>query len=252
MDYHVFKKPVKGPGGKIKNRWYYYYTDAAGKQHQKVCKNCRNRSEADNFIRSLPLLKTDASQNPLIRDIAAAMFIPGSGHVDRWGQLGKSVTMQTLLAARGYIEAIIGQWGGYPINDLGPDAVIKHLFTVKRSGSLKNHYLGVFKEVFVEAAQNGYKITSPLFPTFAKNSKKADIFTGQELAALFKPENFQNYQYFVFFLLILSGGLRLGEARAIRAKQILFDKKILIVDGFCKKDGQRTVYNKKDRRKTRN
>jgi integrase len=49
----------------------------------------------------------------------------------------------------------------------------------------------------------------------------------------------------MFFLLCLSGGLRLGEARGVRVKQIIFDRKVLIVDGFCKADGTRTAYNKK-------
>jgi len=245
VDYHTFKKAVKGTKGRITNRWYYYYTDADGKMVQKVCKGCRNRSEADDFIRSLPPLTHNAEKGVLIRDVAAEMFIPGSDHVDRRRQLGKSITSETLVDARGYVEAIIKQWGDLPVPDINPDAVIKYLFSVRRSGSWKNRYISIMKEVIMEAAQQGCKITVPPFPTFARNSKKADIFTSAELAAFFKPENFPNNQYFTFFLLILSGGLRLGEARAVRAKQVLFEKKALIVDGFCKKDGKRTVYNKK-------
>jgi integrase len=37
----------------------------------------------------------------------------------------------------------------------------------------------------------------------------------------------------------------MGEARGLRPKQILFDRKALIVDGFVKADGTRTNYNKK-------
>jgi integrase len=37
----------------------------------------------------------------------------------------------------------------------------------------------------------------------------------------------------------------MGEARGIRPRQILFDRKALIVDGFVKGDGRRTTYNKK-------
>jgi integrase len=37
----------------------------------------------------------------------------------------------------------------------------------------------------------------------------------------------------------------MGEARGLRPKQILFDKKALIVDGFVKPNGVRTNYNKK-------
>jgi integrase len=40
-------------------------------------------------------------------------------------------------------------------------------------------------------------------------------------------------------------GLRRGEARRLRPRQILFDKKALIVDGFVKPNGVRTNYNKK-------
>jgi len=245
VEYHVFKKAVKGAKGRITNRWYYYYVDNAGKMVQKVCKNCRNRSEAENYIRSLPPLINDVTQNPLLKNIAAEMFIPGSDHVDRRRQLGKSVTSETLIDARGYTEMIIKQWGDYPVREIEPDAVTKYLFTVKRSGSWKNRYISIMKEILKEAAQQGCKMTIPPFPTFARNSKKADIFSSRELFDFFKPENFPDNQYYVFFLLILSGGLRLGEARAVRTKQILFDKKALIIDGFCKKDGERTVYNKK-------
>jgi integrase len=58
----------------------------------------------------------------------------------------------------------------------------------------------------------------------------------------------------LFFLLSLSGGLRLGEARGVRLKQFVFEKKALIVDGFCRENGERTNYNKKgnaDNPKTR-
>jgi integrase len=49
----------------------------------------------------------------------------------------------------------------------------------------------------------------------------------------------------LFFLTALSGGLRLGETRALRVKQIIFEKKAVIVDGFLKNDNTRTNYNKR-------
>jgi len=50
--YHTFKKAVKGAKGHIVNRWYYYYTDDNGKTIQRVCKDCRSRPEAENYIRN--------------------------------------------------------------------------------------------------------------------------------------------------------------------------------------------------------
>jgi integrase len=119
------------------------------------------------------------------------------------------------------------------------------LFLVERSGKWKNRFLEVLGEVFIEAPRYGYRIQKPTFQRFAANSKKADIFTTDELDRIFQPKNFPSEQFYLFFLTCLSGGMRLGEVRGLRAKQLIFDRKILIIDGFCKKNGTRTNFNKK-------
>jgi integrase len=173
------------------------------------------------------------------------MYLPGSAHIQRRVQLGKVVNIDTLVNSRRFLEEILKLWGETPIKDIDADTVINHLITVNRSGSWKNRFISVMKDIFAEAPRHGYKAAAPVFPAFARNSKKSDTFTTAELSLLFNPDNFPENQYFVFFLLILSAGLRLGEARAVRVKQILFDKKAIIIDGFCKINGDRTVYNKK-------
>jgi integrase len=75
--------------------------------------------------------------------------------------------------------------------------------------------------------------------------KKADIFTTEELNKLLVPENFPFDETYLFFLCLLSGGLRLGEEAGMRVKQVLFESKALIVDGFIKYDYTRAPYNKK-------
>jgi integrase len=132
-----------------------------------------------------------------------------------------------------------------PLQDLGVDHIMTYLFNIQKSGSWKNRFMEVLGEIYTEAAWYNCKVTKPAFQRFSPNSKKADIFTTQELERLFRPENFPNEMFYLFFLLCLSGGLRLGEVRAIRVKQIIFDRKVLIVDGFCKPSGIRTIYNKK-------
>jgi integrase len=119
-----------------------------------------------------------------------------------------------------------------------------YLFNVQKSGSWKNRFLEVLGEIYTEAAWYNCKITKPAFQRFMSNYKKADIFITEELDRLFQPENFSNEMFYLFFLLCLSGGLRLGEVRAVRVKQIIFERKVLIVDGFCKMNGSRTMYNK--------
>jgi integrase len=172
------------------------------------------------------------------------MYVPGSDHVDRRRQLGKSTNIDTLQECRNYINLIIEQWGDRALKSIETDQIENYLFTVKRSGSWKNRYLSVFKEIYIEAPRYGCKARAPAFPRIALHKKKADIFTAKELKAFFNPANFPDDMYFLFFLLSLSGGLRLGEARAVRLKQFVFDRKALIVDGFCKESGERTNYNK--------
>jgi integrase len=249
MEYHVFRKPIKGRAGREIHRWYYYWLDSAGKQHQRVCTGCRNRSEAENYIRTIapPPDAAPVASGPAVTvsEIAREMYIPGSAHVNRRIQLGRAAEIETLAECRRLIKRIIGLWGDMPIRDLAVDHVMPYLFDIQKSGSWKNRFLEVLGEIYAEAAWYNCRVTKPAFRRFTPNSKKADIFTTAELDRLFRPENFPDEMYYLFFLLCLSGGLRLGEVRAVRVKQIIFERKVLIVDGFCKSGGARTTYNKK-------
>jgi integrase len=247
MEYHTFKKPVKGRDGRQVHRWYYYYIDQNGKQIQKSCgKKVKNRSDAENFIRNLPDYgSSQPGAKVLIRTIAENMYIPGSYHYRRRAELGRSTDINTMKESRGLIVKIIEDFGDIYIEDLTVVMVTKQLLEKKWSGSRKNRYIQVLGEIYQEAAWHESKVIRPKFPTFARNVRKADIFTTDELNRLFTPENFPSETLFLLFLCCLSAGLRISEARGICRKQIIFDRKILIVDGYCKQDGTRTRFNKK-------
>jgi hypothetical protein len=189
IDYHVFKKPKKSRAGKRFYRWYYYYYDKDGKKIQKACPKCQNRSDAESFIRTLPPIVSPGADNPeiLVNHIAETMYIPGSGHIDRRYQLGKSINTDTLKECRNYIKLIIEKWGNRALKSIEAEEVENYLFTVQRSGSWKNRYLAIFKEIFTEAPRYGCKAPCPIFSRFALHNKKADIFTTRELKAFFKP-----------------------------------------------------------------
>jgi integrase len=264
--YHAFKKPKKLKNGKTVHRWYYYWTDETGKQIQKSCgTKIKSHQAAEDFIRTLPpppraasplsaMLSGDPHVRPrrlannpdmLVREIAENMFIPGSDHLSRRRQLKKSVSIETLKDKRVFMRYIIEAWGERMLRSLELDEVMNYLFLVERSASWKNQYLCALNEIYREGQFLGCKIYKPDFPAIGKESNKADIFTEAELERIFTPKNFSPDFFFLFFLSSLSGGLRLGEVRAMRVKQIIFEKKAVIVDGFLKADGRRTVYNKK-------
>jgi len=262
LRYHVFRKPKKLKSGKTVYRWYYYWIDENGKQIQRSCgKNIKNRNAAGDFVRTLPPPPRAATAAPcdkrglplyskpinnpdmLVKDIAAEMFIPGTMHVKRRAQLKKSVTEETLYSNRVFMLHITATWGDRMLRTLELDEVMNYLFSVDRSASWKNQYISALNEIYQEAQFLGCKIYKPHFPSIGKTPNKPDIFTDDDLERLLRPENFK-YDFFLFFLCTLSGGLRVGETRGIRVKQIIFEKKAIIVDGFMKNKNVRTVYNK--------
>ena len=253
LEYHAFKKPKKLKNGKTVYRWYYYYIDAAGKQVQKSCGTAvKSRQAAEDFIRTLPPSSSDSTAKParradindiLIREIAETMFIPGSPHLHRRQQLKKSVSKDIIAEGRNYLKHITDVWGDRMLRSLEMDEVMNYLFSVKRSGSWKNHYISCLNEIYQESQFLGCKIFKPTFPRIGNAYRKADIFTEAELERFFVPKNF-THDFYLFFLCSLSGGLRLGETRALRVKQLVFEKQAVIIDGFLKDDNTRTTYNK--------
>jgi integrase len=240
-DYHVFRKQ-RVKNGRVIHKWYYYFT-VNGKQVQKVCKGCQTKNEAFAFTAKLP--KLSGGDAVLVRTVAETMFFPESDHMKRRIQLGKPLDPNSMKEGRAFIKKIIQQWGDKPLSRLTVEEVGKYLFNLDRSGSYKQNFVSKLKEMYREAYWYGCDIPAPSFPSFAKKSKKGDIFTPEELTGLFNPDLYQDKALHLFYLCCLSGGLRMGEARGLRPKQILFDRKALIVDGFVKKDGTRTNYNKK-------
>jgi integrase len=121
---------------------------------------------------------------------------------------------------RAIIKKVIDQWGEKPLSSLTVEEVGKYLFALGRSGSYKQNFVSKVKKMYREAYWYGCDIPSPSFPIFAKKSKKGDIFTPEELTKLFNPELYQDKALHLFYLCCLSGGLRMGEARGLRPKQI--------------------------------
>ena len=248
MFYHPFKKTVKSKAGKTAKRWYYWWKDpVTGIQHQKLIPNVSNKSEAYVFISKLPD-PTNEQRKITVNEIAKNMFLPDSEHVKRLNLLGKKLSARTLDNYRGFLKEITKAFGKYFIEDLTIPIVNGYLMNLSdKSGSWKNSFLEALNHIYKEAPWHcKYPVTKPDFPRFARNSKKADIFTSEELTKFFDGSNW-NYgvrEYLIFYVMA-SCGLRLGEARGLRVKQFIVDSHALVIDGFCERNGNRTNYNKK-------
>lgn len=244
MRYNVLRRSIKTKSKSV-YRWYYSFVDPqSGIKKQKVIPNCRNRAEAYDFIKTLPDLDI---KSVYIKDIAKDMFISGSRHVERLIQHGRNLTRETLQRHRSMLDTIVKEFGDVELKSLTSVMVDDYLRPLEmHGGGWKNSFLETLNYVYKEAPFHGCEaIQKPTFMRFARNLKKADIFTTEELKLFFHCELWSNSRDYLAFLCMASFGLRLGEVRAIQARQFIFEKNALVIDGYCKKNGERTNYNKK-------
>jgi integrase len=186
-------------------------------------------------------LRSLVTESNILQNIC---IFPGSPHLKRLEQYGKNLTVGTIEEKRRFIDLIMQNWGKLSVRELTPYRVNTYLIAQNRSGSWKNHSLAVIKAIYQEAQWHNMDITIPSFPRFANNYRKADVFTTEELERLFVPDNFPSYARYLLFFVQITAGLRLGEAGDLRVSQFIFEQNGLVVDGFCKKDCSRTVYNR--------
>lgn len=235
MYYHLFHKETLSKNKKIK-KWYYWFYDNDGKQVQKVCRGCHTKAEAEDYIASLPVPEKKIVTK--ISEITKEMYIPGSLHVLRREQMGKSVKLKTLAEWRRYIKVINENFGELDISDLTVKDFTTFLLNLKKSTSWKNHLINVMDEVYQEAVWHGVISFAPALQTFRPKYNKADTLTEDEIQRFVKRENYANETEYMIFLLTLSAGMRISEARAFRPCQLSDTNNIVYIDGFLDKSTQ--------------
>lgn len=244
MKYEILQE-IASKGGQEEKKFYYTYHDnSANRIVKRVCRGCTTLEEARIFASQVVEKK---GTQYLIMTITRSMYFPGSSHLTRLQNFGRNLCQKTIHQKRQFIELIQHDFGNQRLDKLQIKTIEEFLIKdTRHSGSWKNFYLDTFGEIYTESIWMCEKpISKPRFMRFARNTKKADILATEELINFLSFNNWSNYRDFLIFLCISSCGLRVGEARALRVDQILFEDKFLLINGFCLYNGQRTNYNKK-------
>jgi integrase len=252
MFYHPFKKSVSGSSGKKVTVWYYWYYGEDGKRVQKVCtgpdgERVRNESDAYRAVSLLPEPAAEWSAGRVtVSMVAGTMYVPGSPHFLRMKQYGRFLSEDTLSINRRYMRLFIALWGSLSVQSLTEVLVDTYLLSDPHSGSWKNSFIENLNEVLEESKWYGAVLPAvPHFHRFVRNSRKPDILSTSDINRLFVPENFISYQFYILFLTAVSGGLRLGEVRALRPCQVDREKSMIVVDGFIRQNRARMTFCKK-------
>ena len=134
-----------------------------------------------------------------------------------------------------FLDLIVKKFGDSDISKIKVSEIEKYLLQDSHSGSWKNFFLETFGKIYDETiwvCKN--PVVKPVFQKFARNSRKADIFTEDELITMFSNyELWDSYDEYLLFYTIYTCGLRLGEARALQVNQFIFDDGSNVVYAVC-------------------
>jgi integrase len=227
----------------IENYWYYLSEKNDNQAVFVICTNCKSESEAELFATQRSVVNNDINKT-LIKNLAKGMYEDDSQSIIRRDYYRQSCNALTMRINRNYVKKIIEDFGNEHLEDLTERKVIQHLAKIKRSESWKNSYLAVLKDIYKEASWQDINISMPTYHSFKRKSKKADILTKEELSMLFQEKNFLNEEVFLFYSVCYAAGLRTGECRGLRVKQLIKSKSALVIDGYIRESG-RVNYNKK-------
>jgi len=217
--------------------WWFYYKDFTGKRIYKPAGwACTLKREAQAFVDALPDPQ-GAAPAGILREVAGGMFLPGCSYLERQAERGRVLSQHTIRIQRAYIENyILPAFRDRQIAELTAAEIEDWLVGLDLSGSVKNAILGTWRTIFREAQRQRLIQGIPQIERFRRQSRRYDTLQDEELAMLFpedpaaletiwrdevpwEPEH-AGLMFGAMFCLMVSAGLRSGEARAIHRDQI--------------------------------
>lgn len=228
----------------------------------------KNDSEAkisgNQLIRFLTKkLETDKADRKLIlktitvEDFAGDMFTDGASHLSRWAAKGNILKSKTIKQHRRFLSNyILPEFGQFTLDTIRPVAVEDFLLKQKLSNSCRNSIMYTLKLILKEARREGILDMVPEFEPFARNSKRQDVLSSEELTALFpydeqelisiwkRPDDMRKERkeialmFGTLFCVTVSAGLRSGEIRALHNEQISIRYSGLVIDRALDEQGQ--------------
>lgn len=253
MDYHLYERLVNNQ--KI---YYFHYIDETGKRIRKST-GCTKKADAKAFLSRLELLeeqkRKDAGRT-LFGTYAANFFDAKSPILDRWAKHGRILKDRTLVSHRAFLRHYLLPWFAESyIDTITAKDLDMHLLearsvgrndTPKRplTGSTKNAIRDTLMIIMREALFDGLIPSLPAFVTYARNSRRQNTLTEQELQALFpfSPDEFGKVWetesdagdpipgrcFATLSAIAVSCGLRSGETLALSTDQIVSGKGLII------------------------
>lgn len=201
--------------------WYFYYTVNGRRVSRST--GCSRKGDAElvatRFLKENADVVGKHPPNESLGMFATGFFDSDSAYMKRQAEKGRLPGEATQRQRRHHLQHyILEKWKDTPLKDLDAPAIEDWLGGLQLSNQTKNHLIQVFQVVLKEAVRAHLLESVPPLERFKTSPKRADVFSREELKALF-PENllsiWPGIKEAALMMTLASTGIRPSEARAL-------------------------------------
>jgi integrase len=256
LERHLYQRTIgKTKSDKDIKAWYYWYYDPKTKKQvrkscgtskipitsYKVAKSIIENMEAQD--REYLAIRGEA-ESVTIAKLATSMFDEKSEYIKKRREEGYIKDCDALIDIKRYVDDfIVNNYGHLHPEQVDPVVVDSDLMKTELSTSWRNRAVQIFNNILDEAVWLKMIKIKPKLKTYKKITKKKSILSRVEMDRLFPNDfdelsriwtrrqevNTEGVMFGVLYALLLSTGLRNGEARAISPSQLILTDRIKIV-----------------------
>ena len=227
--YSIFKRRKKNGKG---HYWYYSYTDPARNVRvQKRCLGCATKREAYEYIGKLP---KQIESGIIFKNYAA-------DYIERYEEQktvkGYSVKKSSVKTRQTQLNILVSHWGEKKLASITTRDFENWLNHLDKRNATKNLILIVARSLFDFAVKDNIIMKNPLekIKPFSANFKVKEVLSDSDIKTMF-PFDFKKLEEIygsatlgACFILMLSSGIRRGEAAALRWSDLDFGKNALSI-----------------------
>ena len=230
---------------KSSNRWYYRF------KHEKTYHStkCRKKNDAVKYVENILYGGLKDNEIPVLSDFAKDFFLwDKCSWVQRQHKKKKRFSKSHAKDRRGIlVNHILPRFGNRLMSSITPTEIEDWLLTIDRSNQTLNQILFTMRIIYKEAERQCLIKHNPAnkIEQFATDYKQRDILSDSEVEELF-PLNFDdfknlwgNYSVGIMCYLLVSSGMRQGEARALKWEDIDWNNDIININHSMKSDNSR-------------
>lgn len=246
--YTLFQPTIRGKKSKI---WYYRYW---GKDEEgKDCRIPKSTGETTKYKAELTA-QQELSPKPIEKKIPTLIEFTKDFFVwekcewiaQRHAQ-GHRFSKPVARDRRAHLDRyILPMFGKMLLREIKASDISRWVFKLELSNQTRNHILYTLRIILDEAVFQELIDFNPVrnCKPFADNHRKRDIFTLEEINTLFPVDDVKaimiwgTWYWFTFFYLLLTSGLRSGEARALLWRHVVWEEKAITVLHAVKASGE--------------